>query len=132
MKQFIQGIAENSHYQATHLLQILRQIQSCYHYIPEAAIEQLSELLNIRRTQIIGVIEFYSFFHPTPRGQYELLISDSITDHMLGKKALLDYLANKLGVAVGEVREDGVVSLDNTSCTGMCDQGPAGKGAFER
>jgi len=126
VRQFIQGIAENSHYQATHLLQILRRIQSRYHYIPEAAIEQLSGLLNIPRTQIIGVAEFYSFFHLVPRGQYELLISDSITDHMSGKKSLLDYLAKKLDVAVGEVREDGVVSLDNTSCTGMCDQGPAG------
>ncbi|MFA5016770.1 MAG: NAD(P)H-dependent oxidoreductase subunit E [Methylobacter sp.] len=126
MRQFIQGIVENSHYQATHLLQILRRIQSRYHYIPEAAIEQLSGLLNIPRTQIIGVVEFYSFFHLVPRGQYELLLSDSITDHMLGKKSLLDYLVNKLGVAVGEVRKDGVVSLDNTSCTGMCDQGPAG------
>ncbi|MBL6985681.1 MAG: NAD(P)H-dependent oxidoreductase subunit E [Methylobacter sp.] len=125
MRQFIQGIVENNH-QATHLLQILRQIQSRYHYIPEEAIEQLSGLLNISRTQIISVVEFYSFFHLSPRGQYELLISDSITDHMLGKKALLDYLASKLAVAVGEVREDGVVSLDNTSCTGMCDQGPAG------
>jgi len=126
VRQFIQGIAENSHYQATHLLQILRQVQSQYHYIPEAAIEQLSGLLNIPRTQIIGVVEFYSFFHLVPRGQYELLISDSITDHMLGKKDVLDYLAKKLDVAVGEVRADGVVSLDNTSCTGMCDQGPAG------
>src|SRR5690606_27678107 len=26
----------------------------------------------------------------------------------------------------GTVRGDGLVSLDNTSCTGMCDQGPAG------
>ncbi len=126
MRQFIQDIAENSHYQVTHLLQILRQIQSRYHYIPEAAIEQLSGLLNIPRTQIISVIEFYSFFHLTPRGQYELLISDSITDHMLGKKDLFDYLAKKLDVAVGGLREDGLVSLDNTSCTGMCDQGPAG------
>jgi [NiFe] hydrogenase diaphorase moiety large subunit len=126
VKQFIRGIAENNHYQPTHLLRILRQIQARYHYIPEAAIEQLSEILSVPRTQIISVVEFYSFFHLTPRGQYELLISDSITDHMLGKKSLFDYLANKLGVAAGEVREDGVVSLDNTSCTGMCDQGPAG------
>lgn len=125
MRQFIQGIVENNH-QATHLLQILRQIQSRFHYIPEEAIEQLADLLNISRTQIISVIEFYSFFHLTRRGQYELLISDSITDHMLGKKDLLGYLENKLAVAVGEVRSDGVVSLDNTSCTGMCDQGPAG------
>jgi [NiFe] hydrogenase diaphorase moiety large subunit len=126
VKQFIRGITEINHFQPTRLLQILRQIQARYHYIPEAAIEQLSGMLGIPRTQIISVIEFYSFLHLTPRGQYELLISDSITDHMLGKQDLLDYLAKKLGVAVGTVRNDGVVSLDNTSCTGMCDQGPAG------
>jgi [NiFe] hydrogenase diaphorase moiety large subunit len=126
MKQFIQDLAETKRYQATHLLYILREVQSRYHYIPEAAIEQIAELLSISRTRIIGVVEFYSFFHLTPHGQYELLISDSITDHMLGKKNLIDYLAEKLNVAVGDVRQDGVVSLDNTSCTGMCDQGPAG------
>jgi [NiFe] hydrogenase diaphorase moiety large subunit len=126
MRQFIQDIAEKNHHQATRLLQILRAIQSRYHYVPEDAIEQLTGLLHIPRTHIISVIEFYSFFHLTPKGRYELLISDSITDHMLGKKDLADYLAHKLNVAVGEVRGDGLVSLDNTSCSGMCDQGPAG------
>lgn len=83
-------------------------------------------MLKIQRTQIISVVEFYSFFTDSPRGQYELLISDSITDHMLGKKNLMDYIAGKLKVSVGSVRSDGLVSLDNTSCSGMCDQGPAG------
>ncbi len=126
MRQLIQCIAENDHYEVRHLLKMLRQIQAHYHYIPEAAVDQLSGLLKIPRTQITSVIEFYSFFHLTHRGQFELLISDSITDHMLGKQSLLNYMSAKLDVAVGEVRKDGVVSLDNTSCTGMCDQGPAG------
>jgi [NiFe] hydrogenase diaphorase moiety large subunit len=126
MHPFIQDLAETNHYQPTRLLHLLREIQARYHHIPSAAIEQLADLLTISRTHIIGVIEFYSFFHLTPRGHYELLVSDSITDHMLGKIPLLDYLSTKLEVAVGEVRNDGLVSLDNTSCTGMCDQGPAG------
>ena len=126
MHPFIQDLAEANHYQPTRLLHLLREIQARYHHIPSAAIEQLAELLTISRTHIIGVIEFYSFFHLTPRGHYELLVSDSITDHMLGKIPLLDYLSTKLEVAVGQVRNDGLVSLDNTSCTGMCDQGPAG------
>jgi [NiFe] hydrogenase diaphorase moiety large subunit len=126
MHPFIQDLAETNHYQPTRLLHLLREIQARYHHIPSAAIEQLAELLTISRTHIIGVIEFYSFFHLTPRGHYELLVSDSITDHMLGKIPLLDYLSTKLEVAVGQVRNDGLVSLDNTSCTGMCDQGPAG------
>jgi [NiFe] hydrogenase diaphorase moiety large subunit len=126
MHPFIQDLAETNHYQPTRLLHLLREIQARYHHIPSAAIERLAELLTISRTHIIGVIEFYSFFHLTPRGHYELLVSDSITDHMLGKIPLLDYLSTKLEVAVGQVRNDGLVSLDNTSCTGMCDQGPAG------
>jgi [NiFe] hydrogenase diaphorase moiety large subunit len=126
MKQFIQDLAEKHNNQEKQLLQILREIQACYHYIPEQAIEQLSGLLSIPRTRITGVVEFYSFLHLTPRGQYELLISDCITDHMRDKKSLTGYLADKLNVAVGTVRKDGLVSLDNTSCTGMCDQGPAG------
>ena len=126
MQAFVKNIAEQNHHQPTHLLRILHAIQARYHYIPEVAIEQLALLLNIARTQIIGVIEFYSFFHLTPRGRYELLISDSITDHLLGKHEITDYLSKKLQVDIGEVRADGLVSLDNTSCTGLCDQGPAG------
>ena len=110
MQAFVKNIAEENQYKATHLLRILHAIQAHYHYIPKPAIEQLASLLNIARSQIIGVIEFYSFFHLSPRGRYELLISDSITDHLLGKHALTDYLAIKLNVAVGEVRADGLVS----------------------
>jgi [NiFe] hydrogenase diaphorase moiety large subunit len=126
MKKIIYDFSKKYDHKPTHLLQILRAIQSYFHYVPEEAIEQLSELLCIPRTRIISVVEFYSFLHLTPRGQFELLISDSITDHMLDKIALTSYLANQLNVAIGRVREDGVVSLDNTSCTGLCDQGPAG------
>ncbi|POZ52066.1 NAD(P)H-dependent oxidoreductase subunit E [Methylovulum psychrotolerans] len=126
MRHVIQELAAQHSYQATQLLAILRAVQGRYHYIPAAAIEQLAELLNIPRTHIIGVVEFYSFFHLQPQGEYELLISDSITDQMLGKAELMAYLSERLQVPVGGVHADGVVSLDNTSCTGLCDQGPAG------
>ncbi len=126
MQQFIQDLVAKNHYQPVRLLEILRGIQARHHHIPANAIELLADLLDIPRTRITSVVEFYSFFSDSPRGQYELLISDSITDHMLGKNELMSYMAGKLGVNVGSVREDGLVSLDNTSCTGMCDQGPAG------
>ncbi|MGR8980198.1 MAG: NADH-ubiquinone oxidoreductase-F iron-sulfur binding region domain-containing protein [Gammaproteobacteria bacterium] len=126
MQQRIQEIAATYRFQATHLPEMLREIQYCYHHISDDAAEMLAGLLAIPRTRIIDAVEFYSFFSRTPKGRYELLISDSITDHMLGKNELTAYLIDKLGVEVGGVRGDGLVSLDNTSCTGMCDQGPAG------
>lgn len=126
MRQFIQNLAAEHNFQPTHLLEILRTVQDRYHHIPNEAIEPLAEALVIPQSRIVDVTEFYSFLSFTPRGRYDLLISDSITDLMLGKQDLMNYLAEKLNVAVGKVRDDGLVSLDNTSDTGMCDQGPAG------
>ncbi len=126
MQDFIESVVAQHGGQSTRLMMILRAIQDQYRHIPDAAIGTLAAVLGISRSQIIGVVEFYHFFHRTPRGQYDVLISDSITDRMRGKQELLAYLSEKLGVAVGSVRADGVVSLDNTSCTGLCDQGPAG------
>lgn len=126
MEKFIHELVASNGFQSVRLLNILRAIQSEYRYIPKDAIELLAGLLDIERTQIISVIEFYNFFHLQPRGQYDILLSDSITDHMLGKQVLQDYFSEQLAVAIGATSEDGLVSLDNTSCTGMCDQGPAG------
>jgi [NiFe] hydrogenase diaphorase moiety large subunit len=38
---------------------------------------------------------------------------------------LLTALCEKLWVEKGRMSEDGLVSVDTTSCTGLCDQGPA-------
>ncbi|MGZ5001329.1 MAG: NAD(P)H-dependent oxidoreductase subunit E [Methylomonas sp.] len=126
MKNFIQTVLAEADYQPVRLLQILRAVQSRFHHIPEEAIDHLAEGLNVPRTRIIAVAEFYSFFHLTPQGRYDILISDSISDRMLGKENLLTYMSKALNVEVGQVRSDGLVSLNNTSCTGISDQGPAG------
>lgn len=126
MQQFIKNLAQENDFQATRLLKILRGVQAKYLHIPKEAIEQLAELLNIPRTQIQNVVEFYSFFHLEPRGKYDVLISSSITDLMLGQKSVIAYFSEMLGVEIGGVRADGQVSLNNTSCTGLCDQGVAG------
>ncbi len=126
MKTFIANLVQENQADATRLLQILRAVQNEYHYVPAEAIELIARLLNMPRIRVTGAVEFYSFLHLQPQGAYELLISDSVTDHMLGKSGIIDKLSEKLQVNVGQVRADGLVSLHNTACTGMCDQGPAG------
>ncbi|MCW8887841.1 MAG: NAD(P)H-dependent oxidoreductase subunit E [Gammaproteobacteria bacterium] len=111
---------------ATQLLQILNGLQAQFHHIPEDAITLVAEQLKISPAHIVSLIEFYSFLSVTPRGDYEILISDSITDRMIGNQDIIDQLCNRLGVEQGVLRDDGRVSVNTTSCTGMCDQGPAG------
>ena len=126
MHNFILQLAQENDFQSTRLLKMLHAIQKRYFYIPENAIETLAEQLQLPRTHIQNVVAFYSFFHTQSSGKYTILISDSITDLMLGKADLMSYFAQKLKVDIGCVRADGLVSLNNTSCTGLCDQGPAG------
>lgn len=125
MESFIKQLTQKYQHQATQLLMILREVQTQYFHIPKLAINLLVTDLDIPRTQILGVIEFYSFLSAEPRGRYDIYISDSITDHMLGKQAIADYLCEKLQTPLGTVRADGLVSIANASCTGLCDQGPA-------
>jgi len=109
----------------TNLLQILREIQEFHGWVPPAVIDSLSQSLSLPRGHIEGVVGFYSFLHAEPIGQFRLLFSDNITDRMLGNQDLLEYLCNKLWLERGHVSEDGLASVDTTSCTGLCDQGPA-------
>lgn len=108
------------------LLQILNGIQAQYHHIPQTAIDLLAPKLSVSPAHVISLIEFYNFLSLTPLGDYTILISDSITDQMLGNRAIIKQLCEQLGVELGKPREDGRVTVNTTSCTGMCDQGPAG------
>ena len=109
----------------TCIVQILREVQEACDWIPPEAIDRMQTTLGVPRTKIEGVAGFYSFFHTQPRGKYRVLFSDNITDRMLGSKALMDRLCNNLWIERGKVSEDGLVSVGQTACTGMCDQGPA-------
>ena len=76
-------------------------------------------------TRVQSVVQFYSFLYDRPRGRYRILFSDNITDRMLGNSALIEHMLKRLKLQRGQTSADGAVSVDTTSCTGMCDQGPA-------
>ena len=109
----------------TRLLQILRDVQDCLTWLSPEALERVAQELDISPVKVHSVAEFYSFLYTAPRGSYDILFSDNITDRMLGNRELLHTLCDRLGVGIGETRADGVVTVGTTSCTGMCDQGPA-------
>ncbi len=109
----------------TCMVQMLREVQEALDWIPPEAIDRMQASLAVPRTKIEGVAGFYAFFYLQPRGRYRILFSDNITDRMLGSEALLQQLCSNLWIEPGKVSEDGLVSVDRTSCTGLCDQGPA-------
>lgn len=125
LNQFIGDLLETSGDAPDRLLQHLHAIQYQYSHIPDEAIQLLSELIKTPPVQINAVIDFYSFLHRRPRGEYDIRFSDNITDRMLGNQTLFKSLCKKLGVKPDVPRADGKVTVSLTSCTGICDQGPA-------
>jgi len=107
------------------LLQILIDVQEEEGCIDPASLSHIADSLQLPRARVEGVVGFYSFLHAQPVGQYRVLFSDNITDRMLGSTGLMQAMCRKLWLEPGRVSEDGLVSIDTTSCTGMCDQGPA-------
>ncbi len=109
----------------THLLQILREIQEDSDWISPEIEREVAESLGIPITRVQSVVRFYSFLYDRPRGRYRILFSDNITDRMLGNSALIEHMLKRMKLRRGQTSADGAVSVDTTSCTGMCDQGPA-------
>ena len=107
-----------------YLVQIVREAQAALGWLSRETQGEIAQRLKIPFTHVEGVVKFYAFFYDKPRGAYRLLISDNITDRMQGNQELLERLLGRFGVKRGEVSADGLVSVDLTSCTGMCDQGP--------
>jgi [NiFe] hydrogenase diaphorase moiety large subunit len=114
------------HGRARHrLVQILRELQQQRLWLSRDKLRAVAAGLGVSVAHVEGVAGFYRFFCLRPVGQYRLLFSDNITDRMLGSQELLHQLSGRLRVEPDAVRADGRVSLSTTSCTGMCDQGPA-------
>ena len=108
----------------THLVQILREAQERCGWLPPATLSSLAGALGLPLAAVRGVAGFYAFLHTEPAGTYRILFSDNVTDRMQGSEALMEEFCGQLWVEPGKVSEDGLVCVDRTSCTGLCDQGP--------
>jgi len=121
----VSAIVEKYRNNPTYVLQILREAQEALDWISPETVETVASGLNIPRTRVQSVLQFYSFLYDKPRGRYRLLFADNITDRMAGNIALFEHMLSRLKLKRGVVSSDGLVSVDLTSDTGMCDQGPA-------
>jgi [NiFe] hydrogenase diaphorase moiety large subunit len=124
-KAAIEAVLARHGHDAVRLMQILREVQEDLTWLSPAVLTAIADGTKLPRARVEGVAGFYHFFHTEPLGRYRVLWSDNITDRMLGSSDLMARMCKKLWLKPGQVSEDGLVSVDTTSCTGLCDQGPA-------
>lgn len=110
----------------TALMPVLQELNRSHSYISEEAMVLVSKELSVPRSEVYGVATFYSFFSVEPRGKYVIRLCHTISCAITGKyhPAVASLLA-ELGIAFGETTRDGLFTLEQTACIGLCDQGPA-------
>jgi NADH-quinone oxidoreductase subunit E len=105
-------------------LAVLQEIQQEYNYLPRAALERVSERLDINLGDLYQLATFYRTFTLRPKGEFCIKVCLGTACHIHGGPLILEAFERELGIKAGESTPDGLYSLEATSCLGACAQAP--------
>jgi formate dehydrogenase subunit gamma len=106
------------------LLPLLHAVQEAIGHVPDAAVPLIASALNITRAEVHGVITFYHDYRRAPAGRHVVKLCRAEACQARGGAAIEAAAAERLGVAMGETRADGRVTLEPVYCLGLCAIGP--------
>lgn len=106
------------------LLPLLHMLQEEIGSVDDAAVPLIAKALNISRADVHGVVTFYHDFRRVPAGRHVVKLCRAESCQARGGAAIERVAAERLGVAMGETRVDGQVTLEPVYCLGLCAVGP--------
>ena len=107
------------------LLPLLHALQDELGHVDEAIVPEIAAALNLSRAEVHGVISFYHDFRRAPAGAHVVKLCRAESCQARGGAANEAAVADRLGVAMGETRADGGVTLEPVYCLGLCASGPS-------
>ncbi len=105
------------------LVQILNGIVEHFGYVPEAAVRQLADELNLSRADVHGVVSYYHDFRTDPPGEHIVKICQAEACQAMGSRELTKHAEKSLGVTMHN--SSAAVTLEPTYCLGNCACAPA-------
>lgn len=114
------------------VLSILEELQHRHpnQYLPRPTLELVARKTGVSRSQVFSVVTFYSFFNLKPQGRHTIAVCRGTACHTRGSRALLDALANRLGIPPEErdqgsfTSPDHEVTVRTVACFGQCALAP--------
>ncbi len=125
LSEEIEKLAEQYGKDRSALMPVLQAIQARYNYISDFAQQEIARVLDIHPVEVYSVISFYAFLHSEPQGKNIVRLCKTISCDLAGKDQVEKAIERELGIKFGETTKDKRITLEHTSCLGMCDQGPA-------
>lgn len=107
------------------LIPLLQGIQSELGYLPEQALERVSQLLRLPTSHIYGVATFYHQFRLRPKGRHMITVCRGTACHVKGSLNINEFIASELRIAPpADTSEDGIFTLQQVRCVGACSLAP--------
>jgi formate dehydrogenase subunit gamma len=107
------------------LVQILHAFLERYGHIPEEAVRQLADELNLSRADVHGVVSFYHDFRTEPPGEHIVKICQAEACQAMGSRELTEHAEKTLGIEMHHTSDDGRITLEPVYCLGNCACSPA-------
>ncbi|PKN99591.1 MAG: NADH-quinone oxidoreductase subunit NuoE [Chloroflexi bacterium HGW-Chloroflexi-4] len=106
------------------LIPILNDVNREIGYLPGEALDELSRLLKVPKSQLFSVASFYRMLSTKPRGKHVLQFCESAPCHVAGGREVWLAVKEALKIEENETTPDGKWTLVTTSCLGVCGVGP--------
>jgi NADH-quinone oxidoreductase subunit E len=107
------------------LIPVLQGVQHELGYIPEEALERVSQLLGLPTSHVYGVATFYHQFRLVPRGRHMITVCRGTACHVKGSLEVNELIMSELGITEkSDTSRDGVFTLQQVRCVGACGLAP--------
>lgn len=106
------------------LIPILNDVNREIGFLPGEALDEISKLLRVPKSQLFSVASFYRMLSTKQRGKHVIQFCESAPCHVVGGREVWQALQSELHLFDGETSADGKWTLVTTSCLGICGVGP--------
>jgi len=106
------------------ILEVLQDLQNECRYLPEDALKQISEGLEVPLAKIYGLATFYSAFSLEPMGRHLINVCVGTACHVRGISKILERIESELDVKEGKTTKDLRYTLQAVRCIGCCSLAP--------
>ncbi len=125
MESQIREICGRYGHDRTRMLDMVREVQAAAGYVSSRAMDLIARELQTPRVEVESLVTFYGFLSAQPQGRIVIRLCHDIIDRMHGMELVRSAFESALGIRVGQTTPDGLITLKETACIGMCDQAPA-------
>jgi len=106
------------------LIPLLQDVQSIYGYLPESALTDIADFVDMPLSSVYGVATFYNQFRLTPLGENIIRVCRGTACHVKSSANILSAIENELKIKAGETTRDRKFTIEIVNCIGACSIAP--------